>query len=122
MGRRGVSLKHIMSTHTLELDIDGIIILKFYCIFTTWQKGKQKKNCCNDVKCFLNLSTNIAPLFTEFQSIQFMYNFLLILRFCVFSLDQLRLVYKHQKVLFLLLKNELPLHSWSQTVLRRLWK
>ena len=98
------------------------LLFSSFIVLSPHGRKENKKNCCNDVKCFLNLSTNIAPLFTEFQSIQFMYNFLLIIRFCVFSLDQLRLVYKHQKVLFLLLKNELPLHSWSQTVLRRLWK
>ena len=52
----------------------------------------KKLNCFNDVKCFLNLSTNIVPLFVEFY-VQFLADDQIL----CFSLDQLRLVYKHQK-------------------------
>ena len=87
-----------MIPHTLELDIDGIIILNVYCIFTTWRYGKQKElNCFNDVKCFLNICTNIVPLFAEIKSIQYV-QFLADNQILCFSLDQLRSVYKHQKV------------------------
>ena len=73
------------------------LLFSSFIVFLPHGGKENKKNCCNDVKCYLNLSTNIVPLFAKFQSIQYV-QFLADNQILCFSLDQLRLVYKHQKV------------------------
>lgn len=78
----------------------ALLFSSFTCIAFLPHGGKENKKILknfNDVKCFLNLSTNIVPLFVEFQSLQNV-QFLADNQILCFSLDQLRLVYKHQKV------------------------
>ena len=69
----------------------------FFAFLPHGGKEKKKFKNFNDVKCFLNLSTNKVPLLVEFQSLQNV-QFLADNQILCFSLDQLPLVYKRQKV------------------------